>query len=754
MNQRGVLLTVGRLEIFHVILLLCLFFTSSALLARQYETNSLIFLDRDILSSDDIFSCSTQEDMQNILSQGQSLSSSTDLINDQRANVKANWLADDLLGFPLTRLNQTIIIRGVVTHLPGSGETPLDRMNRKNVLAGYRLSNITNRVQARVTSDDESCFLTLVYCNQGGDCLNEEGRLNIYTQFPILGFSKKHQVIIIDPSLFGRYLSDQITSFPIRHPLINEPQFISKVLTGDSQSSIVDFSQETLIFDVTSTINWSKVHFEEDGLIFRDDFREGISDEYLSEITSRWAIKFNKDVTENNFIARAPIDGIETLNVYSILYGESVIQKWRLVDDSGNPRFINYYVKNVPEMWQSSFREGFEYWNSISIELRGSPIFTYKFIQGDYDGQQEIITGDIRFNVLEWDTQYKQRYLGTASGSYDKTGEALHSSILIQGPRLVDEYQRWFRYSQMIRAGEPIEDVPLSANRFERDMMKIVSQVDLLNQTKTHLQVLQLAPANETFEDYMSGYFRLLVAHELGHPLGLGHYYMANIYAQDGYIGNSVMDLAGSVDRYKPSSIHYDRKAIAYIYLGILPDFDQEVVSCSRRNLVTLNLMDRNIFPECSDRDATDNPLENFARELQETFNLLTEIRDSQVSPYLIWNGQVEGYVRGHILGVMSYYTSADFSYDKLQSVLIEGRSPVSPQELKQFVLEKYITPLVCRSISMITKRNFPTQSHPQTFSDRLIQTNLTHFQRIVRSGVLPYLDEPLQCPDIEISTR
>ncbi len=132
------LLTVGRLEIFHVILLLCLFFTSSALLARQYETNSLIFLDRDILSSDDILSCSTQQDMQNILSQSQNLSSSNSLINDRRANVKANWLADDLLGFPLTRLNQSIIIRGVVTHLPDNGETPLDRMNRKNVLAGYR----------------------------------------------------------------------------------------------------------------------------------------------------------------------------------------------------------------------------------------------------------------------------------------------------------------------------------------------------------------------------------------------------------------------------------------------------------------------------------------------------------------------------------------------------------------------------------------------------------------------------------------
>ncbi len=554
--------------------------------------------------------------------------------------------------------------------------------------------------------------------------------------------------------MFGRYLSDQITSFPIRHPLINEPQFISKVLTGDSQSSIVDFSQETLIFDVTSTINWSKVHFEEDGLIFRDDFREGISDEYLSEITSRWAIKFNKDVTENNFITRVPIDGIETINVYSTLYGKPVIQKWRLVDDSGNPRFINYYVKNVPEMWQSSFREGFEYWNSISMELRGSPIFTYKFIQGDYDGQQEVITGDIRFNVLEWDTQYKQRYLGTASGSYDNAGEVLHSSILVQGPRLVDEYQRWFRYSQMIRSGEPIEDIPLSANRFERDMMKIVSQVNLQDQRKTHLQVLQLAPASETFEDYMSGFFRLLVAHELGHPLGLGHYYMANIYAQDGYVGNSVMDLAGRVDGYKLSSRHYDRKAIAYIYLGILPDFNQKVVSCSRRNLITLDRIDKNMFPECSDIDATNNPLESFARELQETFDLLTERRNIQANPYLIWNDQVEIYIRSRILGIMSYYVSADFSYDKVQSVLIEGRSPVSPQELKQVVLEKYITPIVCQASSMMIKNSFQNQDHPQTFSDRLIQTNSTHFQRIVRSGALPYLDESLQCPSVEITTH
>ena len=736
------LLIVRCSEILHVILSLYLFFVSSTLFARQHKQTSLVFLDRNILSSDDILSCSTQEDIQNILSQNQSLSSSmNDSTNNQQMDLETD--KDILLGFPLTILNRPIALGGIITDLPNSGETDLDRMNRRNVLAEYRLSHLVNLVQARITSDNQGCFLTLVYCPQS-ECFNEEDQLQSYAQFPVLGVSNQYQALIVDPSLFGRSLSHQIAQFPVIHPIINMSSLMPGILTEDSQVSIVGFFQSTLIFDIISTINWSKVYFWGNRVLFMGHRKESTSDEYLSEMTSRWFIKFNIDAPKDNFVARASIDGIETINTYSPLYDESIIRKWRSFDDNGNPFIIKYYVKNVPEMWQSSFQEGFEYWNSIFRELTGNPIFTYRFIQGDYDDQQEIITGDIRFNVLEWDTQYKKRYSGsTLNISNNNTGEIWTSGILIQGPRLVDEHQRWFQYSQMIRIGQPIEGTPLSLNHFERDIMKLVSQVDLPNQTDPHLQVVQLAPASETFENYMSGFFRLLVAHELGHTLGLDHYYMANIYAQDGYIGNSVMDLAGT-DKYKPSSRYYDRMGIAYIYLGILPDLDQEVIPCSRGNLVTMDRIGKNMFPECSNIDATNNPLENFARELQETFNLLTEKRDGQFNPYLIWNDQVKRYVIDHVFGIMSYYISADFSYDKLQSVFIEGRRPASAYELQEMIVDRYITPFVCQTVSII--RNNANRPQSTTMSDEIIRRNIAGLQQVIGRYVTSYLDKTVEC--------
>ena len=734
-------------EVLCVTLSLILFFTSSTLLANQEDP--LIFLERNILSSSDILSCSSKQDVQNILSQVIQQEQLPLMSDQSEQETKTNHLDNVLVGFPLTTMNRPMAIGGVITDLPDSGENVIDQMNRKNVLAGYKLSILPiKEVQARISSDNQGCFLDLVSCLYRDDCLNDEGQFEVYARFPVLGISQKHQAVIVDPSLFGRSLNHKVALFPVAHPVIYVSEFIPNALTEEVRSSIVDFSQSTLVFDITSVIDWSRVYFSQSEVSIHPN-NQSANSEDISEMTSRWFIKFDVFESEENFITRPPVEGIETIDIYSHLHDAYFIQRWKLLDDNNKPRLIKYYIKNVPEEYQLSIQEAFEYWNSIFIELTGSPIFTYKFIQGDYDGQQEIIAGDIRFNVLEWDTQYKMRYLGSTFKLYsENTGKMWASDILIQGPRLVEEYQRWFRYSQMIRDGQPVEDMPLSANPLERNMMSLVSQVRIRQESKTYLQVVQLAPLNETFESYMSGFIRFLSAHELGHVLGLDHNYKANIYAQDGYVGNSVMDTAG-FDKYKPSSGYYDRMAIAYTYLGILPD--QKNISCSDKNVALIDHIHRNTSPECSKIDATNNPLENFAQELQETFSLLTERRNSRSYPYLIWNNQVERYVVSRIFGITSYYLFADFYYDKLQSVSIEGHRPTNARELKEMIVDKYITPFVCQPIAVA--ENIESQN-VQTLSVRRIQRNIFRFKNVMRRYVLSYLDlldKAIQCPNLTV---
>ena len=63
-----------------------------------------------------------------------------------------------------------------------------------------------------------------------------------------------------------------------------------------------------------------------------------------------------------------------------------------------------------------------------------------------------IITGDIRYNVIEWDLVNKASYGGLGpSIAHQLTGETVSGNVLIQGPEIIAIYQRWFTASQNAR---------------------------------------------------------------------------------------------------------------------------------------------------------------------------------------------------------------------------------------------------------------------------------------------------------------
>ena len=683
------------------------------------QQTPLILLKREILSSDDVLSCLEAQniDLQNM--KQESKQTLEDIALHQQTSI--NNREPLLLGFPITTLNKLMNITGVATHFSDQGNTFYQTPVYQNIFRGYHLANVETNVQARLISpNDGSCSLGFAMCHYQDDCVvNDEGQPIYYTEFPVLGISKNHQVIIIDPASIGNQLKEQIMEFKSQYGAPEDIPFKVK----DTRSSIVGFSQSTLVFDAISTLDF-------------------LGSSPLPEMTSRWSLRFQWGKNKDDFMTKAPVEGVGYHTVHSPLYDTHII----FLRDISRDNPVHFYVKNVPDNYQAPFRESFDHWNTIFISLKGYPAFTYQFIQGNYDGQTEIITGDIRYNVLEWDMTYRHSYNGQSHNLlFDQnTGQIWSTSILIQGPRLIEEYSRWFQYSDAIRANEVIRQ-PLLTAPFHSDTYNLISQVSF-SEFPLHHQTLMLAPEDETFDSYIPKLLKAITTHELGHPLGLMHNHKSSIFAQNGYVGNSHMEYLKPYNLHKPVSGTYDRMALAYGYLGMLPE--RTDLFCANSDLIDSyhNNDQRDKSPECSRTDGTSLPLEDFASRLRQTFDLLTSRKDNQSFPYLVWNTRVNQYVNSLTFGLISYYFSADTHYDQLQTVLIEGQKPENPQEVKDLVIE-YLDPIICnpRLHSILQGNDLDIGNN---FFDSILHQNVLNFMIATRMMIFNETSiKSLGCP-------
>ena len=672
------------------------------------QQTPLVLLKREILSSGDVLSCSTSQEVhsQNMIKQ--------ELKQIPHQQVSIDYTEGLLLGIPLTALNKLMNIMGIIIDFSDRNQAVYQTPPYQDMFRRYHLANTVKNVQAKlINSNDDSCFLGFFICHHQDNCItDDEGQPVYYTKFPVLGISQNHKVVIIDPTSIGDYLKDKIIGIKSQYGNI-----ITKI--EYPRSFIIGFSQSTLVFDIVSTLDLPDLPSS-------------------PEMTTRWSIKFGLDKNKENFVRRTPTEGVEYLTTYSSLQDTNLI----LLRDISRDNPAHFYIKNVPNEYQEPFQQAFDYWNTIFISLRGYPAFTYKFIQGNYDGEEEIIVGDVRYNILEWDLKYRHGYNGDSMNFFDlNTGEIWSTIIQIQGPRLVEEYSKWFRYSDIIRSNEVVRESPITAP-FYKSTYNLISQVSI-DGFPLHQQPLMLAPENETFDSYIPGLLRTIAVHEIGHSFGLDHEFRSSTFAQNSYVGHSVMDYLKFHNANKPVSGTHDTTTLAYGYLDRPPE--KTDISCSDSDLINYYRYNNDNSPECSQTDETNFPLENFALRLRQTLDLLTSRKDDQSFPYLIWNNLVANYVGGLAFGLISYYFSAETHYDQLQTVLIEGRKPETPQEVKDLVME-YLESIICGpEFNNIIRTNGLDLNN--TFDYRLHQ-NAISFLGVVQGTVFNTTDiRTMECP-------
>ena len=345
------------------------------------EKTPLFALGQEVLSSDDVHACSlTNINQMNIFQP--SVFHQTE--NQSTAQPRQK-LKNLLLGFPLKALNKLMAMGAFLTDFSDNNNLHFQTPFFRNIIGRYRLSTFP-AVEIRpkvIASNDGGCLLTFISCPERLRCSQ-----NSIFQASVLGISAKHNALIIDPNEFGIHLKDDIHSIKIFSP--SNLSLKMRLNLKDHRTYLIDFDESILIFDVIATSRWQ-------------------GPDPRPKVTTRWFLKFDLVESEENFQSRPPTEGIGYLSNISRYQQERSIIPMRILRQrifkDGKIKPIRYYVKNFPSRFQEGVRRGFEYWRSLFISLLGHPVLSYYFIQGDFDGQQEIIAGDIRFNVIpEFDT--------------------------------------------------------------------------------------------------------------------------------------------------------------------------------------------------------------------------------------------------------------------------------------------------------------------------------------------------------------
>ena len=335
------------------------------------EDVPLVALGREILSSNDLQACSPTN-----INQVNTFQPSV-FHQTKESKPSKQELENLLLGFPLKALNRPMAIGAFHIDFSDNNNSYFQTLDFQEIVGQYTLSTFSAmEVRPKITasSDNKRCVLNFIHCPDRLKCHLQ----NSVFQASVLGVSAKHQALVVDPNEFGIHLNNEFYS--IKPYSVSPFSPIMYLDLEDHRTYLIDFDESTLIFDVVATTKWQ-------------------GPDPHPEVTTRWFLKFNLVESEKDFQSRPPKKGVGySLNISgNRSYLPMRILRQRIFKD-GKIKPIKYYVKNVPSRFQEGVRKGFEYWRSFFISLLGHPVLSYYFIQGDFDGGQEIIAGDIRYN--------------------------------------------------------------------------------------------------------------------------------------------------------------------------------------------------------------------------------------------------------------------------------------------------------------------------------------------------------------------
>lgn len=250
--------------------------------------------------------------------------------------------------------------------------------------------------------------------------------------------------------------------------------------------------------------------------------------------------------------------------------------------------FVWWLDNAIPVEYRDAIRDGILWWNKAFEKIGFKDAIVVKQMPDDADWD----VGDMRYNVVRWITSPWQNGANAIAlfRTNPITGEILNASINIDA--------NWTRYVKMERgvlvdpAVQFADPDPFIAARAARDPRFCQMGKEGLNQAwwgDMALSMLSAANPKLDRKEYINAFLRELVAHEMGHNIGLRHNFIASCFRtldelkdaklvkESGTVA-SVMDYTPfnisalkvkGVDFFTPTIGPYDYWAVEYGYTPI-----------------------------------------------------------------------------------------------------------------------------------------------------------------------------------------
>lgn len=584
------------------------------------------------------------------------------------------------IGYPIGLVGEQSMFGGVITKVTDTENESLGTLKLTD------LSPIHVRTVISALPDGTPA-LTLTGCfSRCSEDSEQQGLLS----FPIVGYNQNTGMLIVDMSSIGKEL-DLIS-------MLDPKGEYTQLKAISSDTVEVDFDMKTLIFDIKTKM--IPVNADpNDSSIKTTDF------------TVRWYMKLGSGFNP----AFEPREATEGVGFFTTERGaRSKIQRFSYTGDGTGAAPVKYYIKNVPEEFKATFARAMDSWNVEFRKIIGKDLLSYEFIDANDPRAELLVPGDIRYNIVEWDLVNKATYGGLGpSIANQHTGEIMSANVLIQGPTIVKLYSEWFGVSEkaknLIAEGRQEEankliknfEVSVSKELDSRSKHKFQLKLGKHLEMNIHAQRaelmdpvkkghFELIPDGMTYEQYMDGYMMEILAHEIGHNLGLRHNFKGNLgayenVAEEGSVSRSIMEYLGRPFRHLNTIGPYDRMAIAYGYKGKTPKHLNWFCTDEDQGYDAMTLALKS--PECSKSDATSDPFSYWESRLDRVLDLVLE-RKSNSAP--VWTvEEVSSQLEEAVTGLAAYALSAEATADTWTNFFGKNDRPEDKSEVKDYVLRR-----------------------------------------------------------------